>query len=98
MHCGTRISAELGIEHVAKTDTDTVPFLDWFFNWINLQHGLPASPHNENVMVGNPGDEHWWWQKDEKECPLTDEQMAQEEFLRNSVQTLFVFTHKDNAT
>jgi hypothetical protein len=46
------------IDYVAKSDTDTLLYLDQLLAFID--ENLPPAPYNRNVLAGSIADK-WWW-------------------------------------
>jgi hypothetical protein len=49
------------IDYVAKSDTDTLLFLDKMMDF--MDESLPPAPYNRNILAGSVVDK-WWWEKD----------------------------------
>jgi hypothetical protein len=49
------------IDYVAKSDTDTVLFLDKLLDF--MDDNLPPAPYNRNILAGSVVDKYWWWEK-----------------------------------
>ncbi len=49
------------IDYVAKSDTDTLLFLDKMIDF--MDENLPPAPYNRNILAGTVVDK-WWWEKD----------------------------------
>jgi hypothetical protein len=56
-----------GIHYLVKTDTDTVIFLDKYFDFVD-QHLYPA-PYNRYILAGYFVDK-WWWGTNLDEMPM----------------------------
>lgn len=46
------------IDYVAKSDTDTLLFLDQLLLFVD--ENLPPAPYNRNILAGSVADK-WWW-------------------------------------
>ena len=49
---------EHSIDYIAKQDTDTILYLDKFFDFVDIM--LPPAPYNYNILAGTVVDKHWW--------------------------------------
>jgi hypothetical protein len=57
----TQILEAYDIDYVAKSDTDTLLFLDKMTDF--MDENLPPAPYNRNILAGSVADK-WWWEKD----------------------------------
>jgi hypothetical protein len=48
------------IDYVAKSDTDTLLFLDKMTDF--MDENLPPAPYNRNILAGSVADK-WWWEQ-----------------------------------
>ena len=46
------------IDYIAKQDTDTILYLDRFFDFVDTM--LPPPPYNRNILAGSVVDKLWW--------------------------------------
>ena len=53
------IAYRYDIDYIGKTDTDTLPYLDQFFNHFAPTTLLPA-PYDHNIFIGRFVDRLWW--------------------------------------
>jgi hypothetical protein len=50
------------IDYVAKSDSDTLLFLDKMMDF--MDENLPPAPYNRNILAGSVVDKWWWWETD----------------------------------
>jgi hypothetical protein len=62
---GSLVAAEYGLEYVAKIDTDSLPYLDKYFDFADTS--LPPAPYNTRILAGTIVDKAWWPKKTDKE-------------------------------
>ena len=53
-----KIAEEHSIDYIVKQDTDTILYLDKFFDFVDTM--LPPAPYNRNIMAGSVVDKFWW--------------------------------------
>jgi hypothetical protein len=58
----TQILETFDIDYVAKSDTDTLLFLDKMTDF--MDDNLPPAPYNKNILAGSVADKLWWWEQD----------------------------------
>jgi hypothetical protein len=49
------------IDYVAKSDTDSLLFLDQMLDF--MDDNLPPAPYNRNILAGSVADK-WWWEQE----------------------------------
>jgi hypothetical protein len=62
---GSQVAEEYEIDYIAKTDTDTLIYLDQYFDF--ARNSLPPRPGNRQVMAGFLCDK-WWWKGRQDFC------------------------------
>ena len=53
-----KIAEEHSIDYIVKQDTDTILYLDRYFQFVDTT--LPPAPYNRNIMAGSVVDKFWW--------------------------------------
>jgi Galactosyltransferase len=56
-YAGTIVD-KYGLEYVMKIDTDSLLYLDRYFNF--AESSLPPAPYNTRILAGAPVDKSWW--------------------------------------
>ena len=54
----TTMMEKWDLDYAGKMDTDSLPYLDKFFNWAYVY--LPPPPYNSGILAGVPIDKIWW--------------------------------------
>lgn len=54
----TTIMEKYDLDYTGKIDSDSLPYLDKFFNWAYTY--LPPPPYNRGIIAGAPIDKMWW--------------------------------------
>ena len=67
---GGIVSKELNIEYVGKMDTDSLPYLDKYFDFAD--NTLPPFPYSTRVLAGTIVDKQWWPKKSDKENDIKE--------------------------
>lgn len=55
---GAQLAKTYPIDYIVKQDTDTILFLDKYFDFVD--QSLPPAPYNRNILAGSVADKLWW--------------------------------------
>lgn len=53
-----QLAKEHGFDYIVKQDTDTILYLDRYFEFVDNM--LPPAPYNRNILAGSIVDKFWW--------------------------------------
>jgi hypothetical protein len=71
----TKVMKQYDLDYAGKMDSDSLPYLDKFFDWARFF--LPPPPYNQGIIAGAPVDKLWW---DGNKKQLADD--VHEEFFK----------------
>jgi Galactosyltransferase len=54
----TKVMKQYDLDYAGKMDSDSLPYLDKFFDWARTY--LPPPPYNQGILAGAPVDKMWW--------------------------------------
>lgn len=80
---GSTVAEKYGFEYVGKMDTDSLPYLDKYFEFADTT--LPPAPYNTRVLAGTIVDKRWWPERPEKEND------AKESYFNRRYSTLHLY-------
>jgi hypothetical protein len=83
LYYGSLLAFDHGIEYIGKMDTDSLPYLDKYFEFADSS--LPPAPYNTRILAGTIVDKRWWPEKSDEENNI------KEAFFRKRYSSLHLY-------